>query len=98
MTWKERIAIAKERHFFTEEDKQLVAEWPTDPCGERAATLPRRVAQALVRDAGGAPYNEDLKRFCWEFQDAVERDEPFLAGELAELIDKTIDRLIGEIK
>ena len=97
MTWKERIAIAKERGYFTEDDKNLAAEWPTDPCGERVRTVGAVLFARLTKE-GWTPRDPDLKRFCWEFQDAVERDEPFLAGELSELIDKTIDRLIGEIK
>lgn len=97
MTWNERILAAKQIGYFTEADKEAAGEWPTDPCGERVATMPERKRSWIVRQAGGAPYDDDLKRFCWEFQDAVDRDEPYLAGELLELIHRKIDELAEKI-
>lgn len=66
MTWAERIDAAEQRSAFSEQDRDLAAEWVTCACGEQDPRLPRLYGYVPkdmeLRDLGGAfcaAVNED---------------------------------------
>lgn len=75
LPWHERIALARIRGEFTDEDVHLASDWTTCACGEQDERIPRAwvlrggfpemaPADQLLRDLGGLFYEAvDFDRF-----------------------------------
>lgn len=77
--WHERIAEARTRGWFNEEDITLASQWPTCACGEQDPRIPRG------RD--GVPMDEALWTLGIQFWASVETSSFDHVEDLLKKID-----------
>ncbi len=85
--WERRIAEAKRRGRFTEEDRALAAKWVTCACGEQDSRIPRRPDSDSPLGGPYEPKDARLRALGNEFYLAVDIDDFRTAGAVLEKIE-----------
>ena len=94
MTWRERIAKARNRGLFTQEDKDLAASWATCGVGEKNMELPLVVVYIepgrLQAHPTGWPISSKLHDLGCKFLTEVNRNRFGRADQLLDAIDDAV--------
>jgi hypothetical protein len=90
MTWRKRIAAARQRGGFTREDKDLAFNWVTCACGEQDPLIPRIY--------GCKPLDDQLDRLGYLFYDSVALSRFDRAEELLAQIEQRAAQLVAQAR
>ena len=96
MTWRERIADARERGTFTPQDYSDIGGFLTCAVGEQHARLPEVVVYRPSRLGFDQPEDEELDRLALDIYRAVHADKFTYAESLLDQIEDRVLQLKRE--
>ncbi len=91
MTWRERIAAARDRGRFTKRETKLAESWHTCAIGEQHQQLPDVVVYMPDSDKTASPDDPHLCRLGHDFYRTVMRG---CADDAEALLDQIEDRVL----